>query len=77
MEKKVPSGKPYSAKIIKGMDVIASFLETIDPPRSRTAYRAYRDARKACGDIINLVGNIADLKAGDMCGGGLPRRAGR
>ena len=77
MEKKPLIGNPYSAEFVKGMDAIARFLEMVDAPPAGAAHKAYLDARKACGDIVNLVGNVADLKVGDMCGGGLPRRSGR
>ncbi|MCJ7589098.1 MAG: hypothetical protein MUQ00_14540 [Candidatus Aminicenantes bacterium] len=75
MGKRKKKGKPYSAELVKGMDAIATFLEKVKKPSPRDPLlKDYIEARKACGLIINSVGDIVDLRLGDGCQGELPRR---
>ncbi len=75
MAKRPITEHPYPAELVKGLDAIATFLEKVKaPPAGDPLFKVYKEARKACGGIINSVGNLADLKAGDMCQGSLPRR---
>jgi hypothetical protein len=71
-------GNPYKADLVQRMDVIARYLEIVAPPSEKDPlYPTYKEAKKACGEIINQIGNLADLKAGDACPSGLPRRSPR
>lgn len=75
MAKESDKGNPYSADVVNGMDAIATFLEKVPAPAAGDPlFKDYEKARKACGGIINAVGDLADLRIGDMCQGGLPRR---
>lgn len=75
MAKRLKKKNPYSAELIKALDAIAAFLEKVKKPRANDPLlKNYKESRKACGLIINAAGNLADLRVGDMCQGGLPRR---
>lgn len=75
MAKRPITKNPYPAELIRGLDAIATFMENVKaPPAGDPLFKVYKEARKACGVMINTVGNLADLSPGDMCQGGLPRR---